>query len=506
MSTPRVIKLAITALGGQGGGVLSGWVGEVARAAGWHAQATSVPGVAQRTGATIYYIEMAEPTAKGAPVLALSPAPGDVDIVLAAEMMEAGRAIQRGFVTPDRTVLIGSTHRAYATVEKIVPGDGRGAADEVTAAAEVAAKRAILLDLDRLAAEAGSVISASLFGALAASGALPFPRAEFEAVIRNSGRGVAASLAAFAAAWEAVEQGQAATDAPDTPPAEAQPQGPARALADWSGLTARADALPGPVAAMARHGLRRVVDFQDCAYGRAYLDRLDRAVALDDASRGWRLAEAAAKYLAVAMAYDDVIRVADLKTRPGRIARIAAEMGAGADQAMTLTEYMHPRAAEIVGLFPARLGAWAEARPRLMAWLDRRVNRGRRLRSAALSGFVPLWLLAGLRPWRRRLYRHAVEEAHLARWYDLALDTAARDHDLGGEVLACRRLIKGYSDTHARGLSKFDRVLGALPLLEGRTDAADWLRRLRTAALQDPDGKALDGALATVQSFTARAA
>lgn len=506
MSAPRVIKLAITALGGQGGGVLSGWVSAVAHAAGWHVQATSVPGVAQRTGATIYYIEMAEATARGAPVFALSPAPGDVDVVLAAEMMEAGRAIQRGFVTPDRTVLIGSTHRAYATVEKIVPGDGRGAAEVVAAAAGVAARRAILLDLERIALEAGSVISASLFGALAASGALPFARASFEAVIRTSGRGAEASLAAFAAAWDAVESGPATAKAPEPAPAEPEPRGPARALAEWSALSARAAALPAPVADMARHGLRRVVDFQDCAYGQAYLDRLDRAVALDAAEHGWRLAEAAAKYLAVAMAYDDVIRVADLKTRPGRIARIAAEMGAGADQAMTLTEYMHPRATEIVGLLPARLGAWAEARPRLMAWLDRRVNRGRRLRSAALSGFVPLWLIAGLRPWRRRLYRHAVEEAHLARWFDLALAVAARDYALGVEVLACRRLVKGYSDTHARGLSKFDRVLGALPFLAGREDAADWLRRLRTAALQDPDGKALDGALATVQSFTTRAA
>jgi indolepyruvate ferredoxin oxidoreductase beta subunit len=63
--------------------------------------------------------------------------------------------------------------------------------------------------------------------------------------------------------------------------------------------------------------------------------------------------------------------------------------------------------------------------------------------------------------------------------------------------------VKGYSDTHARGLSKFDRVLAAVPALAGREDGGDWMRRLIQAALQDEEGKALDGALKTVASFAA---
>ena len=77
---------------------------------GYLAQTTSVPGVAQRTGATIYYVELfpqAQAQADGAaPVLALMPLPGDVDIVLASELMEAGRAVQRGLVTPERTTAL----------------------------------------------------------------------------------------------------------------------------------------------------------------------------------------------------------------------------------------------------------------------------------------------------------------------------------------------------------------------------------------------------------------
>ncbi len=119
-----IIKLAVLAVGGQGGGVITDWIVHLAERNGWYAQSTSVPGVAQRTGATIYYVEMV-PERGDTPVLSLMPAPGDVDIVLAAELMEAGRAIQRGFVTPDRTTLVTSTHRVYAMTEKIALGDAR---------------------------------------------------------------------------------------------------------------------------------------------------------------------------------------------------------------------------------------------------------------------------------------------------------------------------------------------------------------------------------------------
>ena len=118
----QILKIAVLAVGGQGGGVLTGWIEALARNHGYLCQATSVAGVAQRTGATIYYIEMAKQKNGPDPVFALAPASGDVDILIASELMEAGRAIMRGFVTPDRTTLIASTHRALAVSEKIVPG------------------------------------------------------------------------------------------------------------------------------------------------------------------------------------------------------------------------------------------------------------------------------------------------------------------------------------------------------------------------------------------------
>lgn len=491
-----MIKLALLAVGGQGGGVLTAWIEAVARANGYVAQATSVAGVAQRTGATVYYIEMA-PAGPRSPVFSLMPAAGDVDIMVTAEMMEAGRSIIRGFVTPDRTTLITSTHRALAVSEKMVPGDGIASSEEVMAAAELAARRFIAADFDALAIAQGSVISASLFGALAGAEVLPFPREAFEAAIKAGGKGAEASLRAFAA-------GYAAAQGPVAMPkvvgvAAAAPRGSARLLAEWQALEDRARRMPDTVAEMAVLGLRKVVEFQNPAYGAAYLDWVESVLARDRGS--FELSRQAAKYIANAMAYDDVIRVADLKTRAGRAERIAAEMGAKAGNVVQLTEFLHPRAEEIVGLFPAKLGAKLQSSPIWMRRLDRWFNKGRRLRTDSLRAYLMLYLLGGMK--RRRLgsLRHKHEVAHLQMWLGLALNYLPTNYDLAVEVIRCRRLLKGYSDTHARGLSKFDRVLGGIALVAARTDAADWARRLREAALMDEEGKALDGALATVRSF-----
>src|ERR1700694_6264266 len=101
---PRPITLLIAALGGEGGGVLTNWIVTAAEQAGYPVQSTSIPGVAQRTGATTYYIEIMPMTfaALGGkrPVLALTPGGGDVDVVVASALMEARRAVGTGFGTP----------------------------------------------------------------------------------------------------------------------------------------------------------------------------------------------------------------------------------------------------------------------------------------------------------------------------------------------------------------------------------------------------------------------
>ncbi len=512
LSRDRPICIAVLAIGGQGGGVLVDWIVALAESQGWAAQSTSVPGVAQRTGATVYYVEMLPVPPGGAakrrPVFALMPGAG-VDIVIAAELMEAGRAIQRGFVTPDVTTLIASSHRVYAVLEKAAPGNGIEDGGKVYEAAASAAKRFVAFDMQQLANQSGSVISAVLFGALAGSRILSFPLEAYEATIRTSGVGVASSLKGLALGYEAAQAEITSSTHSLAPPLGAAKEYPPLAPIGHPGFDAlvqrAAIALPASVHDMVAAGLRRVVDFQDVDYGREYLDIIESICALDRASDGarqaFRLTRAAAKHVATAMAYEDVIRVADLKTRAQRFERVRNEVGATTDQLLGITEFMHPRMDEVVDMLPARLGAFVENRPRLFGALDRIVNRGRRVQTSKLRWFLILYTLAGLSRFRRVMLRHAREKRHREAWLARAMAAAGKDYALAVELVELRRLVKGYSDTRSRGESKFDQVMAAATRLEGRADAADWVRRLHRAALLDEDGVAMREAIATVDSF-----
>ncbi|SEF22168.1 indolepyruvate oxidoreductase subunit beta family protein [Variovorax sp. NFACC27] len=495
---PRCIHLAILALGGQGGGVLVDWIVDLAEHAGWTAQSTSVAGVAQRTGATIYYIELIEPTPGLRPVMAQMAVPGDVDVMIAAELMEAGRAVQRGFVTPDRTTVITSNHRTYSVEEKMVPGNGVADSEAVLAILRQQSRQLVIDDMQALAVSQGSVISASLFGALAGSGALPFSQAEFEAVVERSGVGVKPSLAALRAAVGVAQRAE-----PPPPPADpmltaARPL-PERGVA--AGLQPLLDRIrrnfPEPAWNWLGEGIARVVDYQDAAYGREYLDRVGRVLA----SAGERQAEAAveaARWIAVAMSYDDVIRVADLKTRGERAARLRREVGAQATDVVGSEEYFHPRLEEIMGLLPRGLADWLDAWPRLKARLAPMLDRGRRIQTHTLRGHLQLRFMAGLRGRRRGSRRHAEETAHIEAWLAEVQRLLSQDAVLAIELLRCRRLVKGYSDTHARGSSRFDRLQRAARELAGRPDAGAALGRLREAALKDSEGRALAAQLHTL--------
>ena len=106
----RPLSVLIAALGGQGGGVLTDWISHAARAQGLVVQATSTPGVSQRTGATTYYLEIAPASASDSPsrVLGLVPVPGQVDVLVCSELLEAARMMERGMCTPQRTTLVAS--------------------------------------------------------------------------------------------------------------------------------------------------------------------------------------------------------------------------------------------------------------------------------------------------------------------------------------------------------------------------------------------------------------
>jgi indolepyruvate ferredoxin oxidoreductase beta subunit len=494
----RPITILIAALGGEGGGVLAEWLVATAAEAGYPAQSTSIPGVAQRTGATTYYVEVyPEPLAAlggRAPVLSLLPVPGCIDLLVASELLETARNVQAGMARADRTLLITSTGRTLTTAEKMPLGDGRFDSDLLLAVAKQHSRELVALDMEAMAK--GTVVSAVMFGAIAASRVLPFAREQFESMIRNSGVGVDASLTGFARAWSAIDAATAGN----------KPRGETlevRAANPRTGASL-ADKFPPSTLEIIETGYRRMLDYQDRAYAALYEARLLRVLDVErgvDAagSADFALTRETGRYLALWMAYDDIVRVADLKSRAGRFARVRGEVAARDGDVVRIFDFFKPGFAEFCAMLPSGV---ANA---LLRWERRRQARGKSAIAVALRvpahgvlGFAMLRALASLRSLRRAGSRYAEEQALIGRWLAAIEHAAVESWTLAYEIALCGRLIKGYGATNERGKSNLLHILDQLAAgdrFATPSERASAIRQAREAALTDESGKALDQVL-----------
>ncbi|MDQ0033235.1 indolepyruvate ferredoxin oxidoreductase beta subunit [Variovorax boronicumulans] len=512
MQQNRPLTLLVCALGGEGGGVLTEWLVDIARHAGYAAQSTSIPGVAQRTGATTYYIEVFPvPLAQlggRRPVFSLSPVPGALDAIVSSELLETARQIGNGMSAPLRTLVISSSARIFTTAERMEPGDGRADAQRLVDVVKAFSREHHVFDMNAIARDTGTVVSAVMLGAIAGSGLFPFPREAYEHVVRGGdtsapeklNKMAAASLRGFAAAFDAVSAPRTqaafvnsvmAGDTADAPP-------PARALSDE--LARR---FPPGVHDMLALGHARVLDYQDAAYATLYADRLGKVLDAERAAdpagaHGFALTREAARWLALWMAFDDIVRVAALKGRASRAQRVRQEVRAGDEDIVKLYDHFKPGAAEFAALLPPALSR------RVTAWDRGRQARGRepwalplKVGSHSVFGMASLRLLSSLKWLRRRGSRFAEEQMLIERWL-AAVEAGTREAwTLGHELARCGRLIKGYGSTNERGKENLLHVTDHLAAQPGVTPSvrAQSVAAARTAALADDAGRALDAAL-----------
>jgi indolepyruvate ferredoxin oxidoreductase, beta subunit len=495
----KPISILIGALGGEGGGVLSNWLIAAAALADLPVQGTSVPGVAQRTGATTYYVEIF-PVARAVlagrkPILSLYPGVGEVDLVVASELLEAARAAENGFVAPERTVLIAATHRIYSVQEKTAMADGRVDTPTILKAIRTMSQRALLFDLTKSEAHRRLPLNAVLFGAIAGSGVLPIEQEHCHTAIRASGIAVNANLAGFAEGFKIGQEGPG----PEILPHPVDHRGNELALtANLADLVQDASqTLPTALLPIVQAALTRLAEYQDIAYARRYLGRLARVHALPQVTPA--LIEAVARHLALWMSYEDIIRVGQLKSAPGRHQRIREEADVKGGQPIRVVEFFKPGIEEVSALLPPwagkRLYRWAERRDLL-----RRLHVPMHINSTSVWGFLRLWLLARLRRWRPHSHRWAKEQARIEQWLDAVCEAAAIADVFAVEVALCPKILKGYSDTQRRGLQNYLAILEQviLPAVATRQNVAVGLRQVREAALADPEGEGLQTALRAV--------
>jgi len=460
MTAQTPICVQIAALGGQGGGVLAEWIAEAARLGGYPAQVTSIPGVAQRTGATTYYFEMyPEKDTPEKPVFCLFPDTDGLDLMIAMEPLEAVRALDLGLIT-ERTTVLTAKSRIYSTAEKSIAGDGGVKTETLLDALDGAAKAVVGLDIDDLAAKPGAPGNAVMFGAIAASGVLPMTEDDFHQAIRLKGVAVEPSLVDFAAGFHHTSSPEDVSPEIDETVFDPAP----------ANLINEITALPETIRGLAGHVCARLIDYQDEGYARLFLNRFQAF-----AGTAPELASQVARRLGAWMAYEDVIRVAQLKTRPGRLARIRDEVGIDETAPLSVTEFLKPGREEFASLMPPGMGKW------VMNGHQSSSTAGLRLRlpTTTIFGYGALKLLSGLRGWRPRTYRFRLEQAAIEQWLYAVEQTMKADVDLAQRTAGLATLARGYGGVRIRGLEKLanlfrdwtPKLQNDLPALSAEVDA-----------------------------------
>ena len=505
MNKNEPISLLICALGGEGGGVLTEWLIDVARHAGYAAQSTSIPGVAQRTGATTYYVEVfPSPLSELAgkrPIFSLNPVPGKLDGLVSSELLESARQASLGMSSPERTLLITSSNRTLTTGERMQLADGRASSENMLGLVKTMSREHHVMDMAGMAREAGTIVSAVMLGTVAGSGLFPFPRSAYEAVIQaGGGNSAAASQRGFARGFEAVAGVRAQAAMVNDLLLNSEQTNSTVAPVAVPGLSE----FPPPVHDLLALGYARVLDYQNAAYAKLYLTRLHSVLQAErsadpSGAHGFSLTRETARWLALWMAFDDIIRVADLKSRASRVQRVQGEVKAGDDDLLLVYDHFKPGAPEFAAMLPT---AWAR---RVLAWDQRRQQRGQdawalplKIGTHSVLGMLALRTLASLRWLRQRGSRFAQEQALIEQWLQAVVQGTGQSWALGSELAQCGRLIKGYGSTNERGKDNLLHILhhlasgGSFASLAARVDA---VAAARTAALADDAGSALDSTL-----------
>jgi indolepyruvate ferredoxin oxidoreductase, beta subunit len=498
------ISLLICALGGEGGGVLTEWIIATAHHAGYAAQSTSIPGVAQRTGATTYYIEVFPTpiTQLGGkrPVFSLNPVPGALDALVSSELLETTRQMGNGMATAERTRVITSSTRSFTTMERMQLGDGRIDSERLLGVVQAHSRAHHVFDMGQVAREAGTIVSAVMLGAVAGSGLFPFQRSAYEAVIGDGSGASAASLRGFAKAFDLVN---AAT------PATLQPIHTKHMLSNSELLVPHSIGLKPDLASkfpvqaheMLALGHTRMLEYQGAAYAQLYVDRLHKVLQAEqaaerDTTNSYATTRETARWLALWMAFDDIVRVADLKSRASRWQRVVGEVKAKDDDLLKVYDHFKPGVPEFAALLPASLAH------KLTAWDRRRTLKGKtpwalplKIGAHSIIGMLSLRTLASLKWLRVRGSRYAIEQNMIEQWLQGVVQGTQRHWQLGHEIALCGRLIKGYGSTNERGKDNLLHVLQHLAHGGDAAQAASAVKAARIAALADDAGKALDSAL-----------
>ncbi len=470
-----LIKIMVPAVGGQGGGVLTEWLVQAFFLENYDVQGISLPGLSQRGGSTVYYLE-AHPRPESPDkqiIFAQFPVPGEVDVIISQEFLELGRALQLGYGS-DRTTIVTSTHRIYSTLEKMPIGSGIYSDENLRKIATAFSSKLIELNALQLAKDNGMddlAVNAILFGALAASGRLPLSKASFISSVEKVGVAVKTNLRGFDVGWSFVSSRKYAESEKKAVVWETFVKARADRLEEYErevylGKVSRIETeFPSQLREIIAESLYRLIDYQDEGYADTYIDDVREIYRLDESMKGnLKLTEHFARNLALLMSYEDGIRVAELKIKSERFKRIKEEMRLRDDQVFKVVDYLKPDAEELYGLLPNIIIApfvriiespifrkiWRRKKPITFAQTPT---------TTSFSGYLRLWMMTKIKFMRPHSYRFRKERALMRKYRESTIYYAGLDYKLGSLIARSGSMVKGYGKVRRRTIKAFYRFI-----------------------------------------------
>ncbi|MFA0750213.1 MAG: hypothetical protein SLRJCFUN_000616 [Candidatus Fervidibacter sp.] len=480
------ITVLVAAVGGQGGQLFSQWLFDAAKEAGFFPVGVGLPGLSQREGATVYYLEFfaqPEETAFFSPF----PEKGQVQLLIGLELLELLRALREGYLSEDGAI-VGSTHRVLSADEKLPLKGGFVTAEQAMPLLRRAAKHCIAFDAVQAAGLAGlseRAANAILFGALAASGILPFPPDAFRRAIEHYGVAVAFNLRAFEFGLRFQEWQSQLRTLDDVAAQEwaflPEPKLPAEIQRRMEAIS-----VDDELAMTLRHAARWLCHYQDTHYFARYLDCV-QDIYERDAGQGTRderqenllVTKEVARILALRMAYEDAVRVAQLKTQRQRFERLRKEHRISEDTVYRVVDFFSPDWDELTGLLPfggtwdMGHGTWEkenDALPNLPTQAEelRRPALQLRVETSSLTGFFLLKLLQWLKPLRPYSQRFKREWAAITEWLDAVKQALDKDYDLAFLIARSGEMVRGYGRTRRKTLAAWRAFVAFLNALQQR--------------------------------------
>jgi indolepyruvate ferredoxin oxidoreductase beta subunit len=485
------ITVLIAAVGGQGGQLFAQWFFDAARIAGFAPVGVGLPGLSQREGATTYYLEFftnPEDTSLFSPF----PEKGQVQILIGLELLELLRAIQSGYFSADG-VIVGSTHRILTAEEKLPIKGGFITEQQALPILHRAARQCIVFDAVKATSLAGlseRAANAILLGALAASEVLPFPTYAFRKAIEHYGVAVNLNLRAFEFGLKYREWSDKLNQLESEWMTEWE-QIPEPNLPESVRRKMEALSLDNEMASTLKQAARWLCHYQDAQYFARYLDCL-QAIFEHDRESGSSLlvTKEVARVLALRMAYEDAIRVAQLKTQRQRFARLRREHHIADDVVYSVVDFFSPDWNELTGLLPVKVTgdeghgttkfqspipdpqslSEVEDLPTLPSQVEelKRPAVQLKLETTSLLGFLMLKALLLLKPLRPYSQRFRNEWEAIMEWLSAVDWALSDDYDFAFLVARSGEMVRGYGRTRRKTLSAWRTFIAFLKALRRR--------------------------------------